>query len=208
MKRKTAQPAPVADERKSKFWIAGRIAELGARDKTVVAEILRLERAGVKLSAIRIEAKDRALELANGDEIKPKLFDEPGSMLASLHAERSHINLAIQILEANYQRADIAEAGERWAALEPEYNEQMRQLTLSLLAVEHCQQGRDEILRRAKPHATVHAGQSWPLVGRIADRDSPMQRWMVMAVQQKWISKKEHDAELAQAKAARGEKTK
>jgi hypothetical protein len=208
MKRKiaTPTPAPVVAERQDKTWLAGRIATLGERGKSLLAEDLRLTRAGVKVTAPAPETREAAIAMANGQEARAPLFGEPQGQLAAIIAERATIRLAIEILEDRYRRADIAEAGERWAALEPEYNEQMRQLTWALVAVKHCLQRRDEILRAAKPHLGAHPGSNWPLCGRLADRDSPAQRWVAMAVQQKWLTKKEHDAEIAQAKAARGEK--
>lgn len=92
--------------------------------------------------------------------------------------------------------------------LAPEYAEACRQIALLIASLEKAQQARDAVLRQVHPAARTQPGSQWRLLGRLHERGmraSEAYRFWEMALQQKWITKREFDEALADAIEASGE---
>lgn len=204
-KTKTEKPAAAPAAGFTKADLTARVLVLTERRKEITAEILMLERAGARLTTAPASVKEKALAMLRGEEVKQAPLGEPESRLASLHTERSTIDLALQFAEQKFSAFDQEEAAERLRLGKPAYDAAMAKICRALVDLEHGMAEAD-VARRAIKVSWVLPGAGFPLAGRLMDRDSQASRLLNVGVGQGWIEHSEVDRETKRAKEARGKK--
>lgn len=171
-------------------------------DVDLTAQILQLERAHVRPPSTYRPARGDARKLLDGTLPEPVELDEPEERLASLHHQRDVVKETLALAD-NLQRSLLArEASQRYEQHKAELYEKMTAIARAVVALEHALQARDRVLDKIRAIDPVTECMGWPFCGRLSDSATQAARFLNFSAMKGWLSQREVDREIAEARKA------
>jgi hypothetical protein len=190
---------------------AAALAAIDAKLREFEAEDIAL-RDDMKRREARDEHKNADTDPRNAAQVEAlKLITEasgkPSPKAATyqdVFRRREAVKAAIEMLEHQRVQAASRAAWERYEALKAEHDDCWSRICTLLVSIERELQAKDVIERKVGNSIPI-PGRDFLLLGRLANNNSEISRLLLDAVRLGWISARDLNDEIKQAREARGE---